>query len=192
MASVLDKLVDNQGSSYKSNSWYRNNVKKIYDKATARKLMNQGKLIGRPSVGRLNLFFYDPKTKDRLPYYDRFPLVLPLETIKGGFMGLNFHYLPPVLRLKLLEEMSQWSVKNDLSKNNRFELIDIDVEGSEYQILKNLNFNKYSFKLILVETHIGYLHFKQQSDKIHNLLKSKNYNYLKKFGETTVYENVEG
>tara|TARA_B100001778_G_C18318644_1_gene507655 strand:+ start:121 stop:675 length:555 start_codon:yes stop_codon:yes gene_type:complete len=129
MASVLDKLVDNQGSSYKSNSWYRNNVKKIYDKATARKLMNQGKLIGRPSVGRLNLFFYDPKTKDRLPYYDRFPLVLPLETIKGGFMGLNFHYLPPVLRLKLLEEMSQWSVKNDLSKNNRFDVSYNRVSG---------------------------------------------------------------
>ena len=42
------------------------------------------------------------------------------------------------------------------------------------------------------ETHIGYLHFKQQSDKIHTLLKSKNYNYLKKFGETSVYENAEG
>ena len=82
--------------------------------------------------------------------------------------------------------------KYNASKNNRFELIDIDVEGSEYQILENLNFNKYSFKLILVETHIGYLHFKQQSDKIHTLLKSKNYNYLKKFGETTVYENAEG
>ncbi len=82
--------------------------------------------------------------------------------------------------------------KYNASKNNRFELIDIDVEGSEYQILENLNFNKYSFKLILVETHIGYLHFKQQSDKIHTLLKSKNYNYLKKFGETDVYENAEG
>jgi hypothetical protein len=122
MVSVLDKLVDNQGDSYKSNSWYRDNVKKIYSKASARKLMNQGKLLGRPSVGRLNLFFYDPKFKETLPYYDRFPLVLPLEPIKGGFMGLNFHYLPPVLRLKLLEEMSAWAVRQDLSKSNRFDV----------------------------------------------------------------------
>ena len=82
--------------------------------------------------------------------------------------------------------------KYNINKNNRFELIDIDVEGSEYQILKSLNFKKYSFKLILVETHIFNLDFKQESDKIHILLKSKNYNYLKNFGETSVYENAEG
>ena len=82
--------------------------------------------------------------------------------------------------------------KYNTNKNNRFELIDIDVEGSEYQILKGLNFKKYSFKLILVETHIFNLDFKQESDKIHILLKSKNYNYLKNFGETSVYENAEG
>jgi len=81
--------------------------------------------------------------------------------------------------------------KYNINKNNRFELIDIDVEGSEYQILKNLNFNKYSFKLILVETHIFNSDFKKESDKIHTLLKSKNYNYLKHFGETSVYENTE-
>ena len=59
-------------------------------------------------------------------------------------------------------------------------------------MIQNLNFNKYSFKLILVETHRLFLHFKQESDKIHTLLKSKNYNYLKNFGETAVFENAEG
>ena len=43
--------------------WYRKNVTSLADRVTARRLMNQGKLIGRPSVGRLNMFFYDPKTK---------------------------------------------------------------------------------------------------------------------------------
>ena len=42
------------------------------------------------------MFFYDFKFKTRLPYYDTFPLVLPLELMKGGFIGLNFHYLPGV------------------------------------------------------------------------------------------------
>ena len=71
--------------------------------------MNQGKLIGRPSTGRLNMFFYDPKTKARLPYYDVFPLVLPLESIKGGFMGLNFHYLPYILRFRLLDRLQKFA-----------------------------------------------------------------------------------
>ena len=56
-------------------------------------LFASGKLLGRLSAGRMSMFFYDPKFKNRLPYYDTFPLVLPLETMRGGFIGLNFHYL---------------------------------------------------------------------------------------------------
>ena len=41
--------------------------------------------------GRLYFFLYDPKTKDELPYYDRFPLVLVLEKYDDGFLGLNLH-----------------------------------------------------------------------------------------------------
>ena len=68
MVSILDPLVDRQGQSRKSANWYRNAVSSIADKISARKLMNQGKLIQRPSTGRLNMFFYDPKKKDKLPY----------------------------------------------------------------------------------------------------------------------------
>ena len=109
MASILDTLKDAQGGVKKSADWYRKNVTSLADRVTARRLMNQGKLIGRPSVGRLNMFFYDPKTKARLPYYDVFPLVLPLESIKGGFMGLNFHYLPYILRFRLLERLQKFA-----------------------------------------------------------------------------------
>jgi len=76
-------------------------------------------------------------------------------------------------------------------KNNQFELIDIDVEGEEYQILKNINFEKYSFKIILVEAHKFESYTKEQSERIHVLLRSKNYNYLKNLGETAIYENAK-
>ena len=109
MASILDPLKDRQGGIKKSADWYRKNVTSLADRVTARRLMNQGKLIGRPSSGRLNMFFYDPKTKARLPYYDVFPLVLPLESIKGGFMGLNFHYLPYMLRFRLLQRLQKFA-----------------------------------------------------------------------------------
>ena len=59
--SILDPLVDKAGGIRKTAAWYRNAVSSIADRTTARRLMNQGKLIGRPSIGRLNMFFYDPK-----------------------------------------------------------------------------------------------------------------------------------
>ena len=49
------------------------------------------------------MFFYDPKHKDTLPYYDGFPLIIMLGPAPNGFYGLNLHYLPPVLRAKLLD-----------------------------------------------------------------------------------------
>ena len=109
MAHILDPLVNKQGGIKKSANWYRTNVQSMADNITARKLMNSGKLNNRPSLGRLNMFFYDPKGKKTLPYYDTFPLVLPLEPIKGGFMGMNFHYLPSLLRFRLLERMQKFA-----------------------------------------------------------------------------------
>ena len=128
MASILDSLVDKQGGIRKSASWYRSNVASLADTITARKLMNQGKLINRPSAGRLNMFFYDPKTKKKLPYYDTFPLVLPLETIKGGFLGMNFHYLPPILRFRLLQRMQRFA-DGGLNEKTKIEAGYDDVKG---------------------------------------------------------------
>ena len=107
--SILDPLRDRQGGIKKSADWYNRNVRNLSDRITARRLMNSGKLIASPSAGRLNMFFYEPKTKARLPYYDVFPLVLPLEPIRGGFMGLNFHYLPYLLRFRLLERLQRFA-----------------------------------------------------------------------------------
>ena len=51
------------------------------------------------------MFVYGPKHAKKLPYYDTFPLVLPLERYSDGFLGMNFHYLPIPLRMRLLDRM---------------------------------------------------------------------------------------
>ena len=107
--SILDPLKDKQGGIRKSVDWYRKNVADLSNRITAAALMRSGKLNGIPSKGRLNFFFYDPKYKQVLPLYDRFPLVLPLETIPGGFMGLNFHYIRPVQRVSLLNNLQRFA-----------------------------------------------------------------------------------
>jgi hypothetical protein len=58
------------------------------------------------------MMFYDPKHKKTLPYYDRFPLVIPFQKAKNGFLGLNLHYLPHSLRAKFLDELYD-TVNND-------------------------------------------------------------------------------
>ena len=115
--SILDPLVDKAGGIRKTSAWYRNAVSSIADRSSARRLMNQGKLIGRPSIGRLNMFFYDPKYKKTLPYYDTFPLVLPIDVIPGGFVGINFHYLPIPLRMRLLDRIVDFSSNTQFDEN---------------------------------------------------------------------------
>jgi len=49
-------------------------------------------------MGCLYFFLYIPLHADKLPHYDRFPLVVVLEKDETGFLGLNLHYLPYRLR----------------------------------------------------------------------------------------------
>ena len=128
MASVFDTIKIKAGDTDRSNNWYRGQVKRIASGTTAQQLFRQGKLARRPSVGRLNLFGYNPKLRKTLPYYDIFPLVLPLEAISGGFIGMNFHYLPPLLRMRLLERMQARATDRDFDSNTRFNVTYDDVK----------------------------------------------------------------
>ena len=67
------------------------------------------------------MFYYDPKHKDTLPYYDTFPLVIVIGPAEGGFLGLNLHYLPPVLRAKFLDsllDVTNNKIYNETTKFN--------------------------------------------------------------------------
>lgn len=70
-------------------------------------------------LGKLVAFFYDAKTKDKLPYWDRFPLVVPIELYKDGFLGLNLHYLPPKYRAVLLDQILQITENHPSAKSIR-------------------------------------------------------------------------
>ena len=86
--------------------WYRNRIKELGTPSTA-ELLRSGKLAKRPHEGFLNMYIYAPKLKDKLPYYDTFPLIMYLKPAEKGFYGLNFHYLPYALRARLLDAAGQ-------------------------------------------------------------------------------------
>ena len=101
---------------------------KVFDKIKelgtppARQLVSEGLIRGRPGLGRMNFFYYDAKNKATLPYWDRFPLVLPIEEYNDGFLGLNFHYLSIPMRLKLLNVISEYATNDRMDETTRIRL----------------------------------------------------------------------
>jgi hypothetical protein len=64
-------------------------------------------------MGGLYFFRYNPKTKNDLPYYDIFPLVMPLKREADGFLGLNLHYLPIKYRIMFMKKLMSKAIYND-------------------------------------------------------------------------------
>ncbi len=117
----------------RSTQWYRDKIKE-FGTPTSLDLIRDGKRDSKPFYGKLNMFVYDPKFKKKLPYYDTFPLVLPLETYPDGFLGINFHYLPIPLRVKLLDRLVDFSNNTKFDESTRLVV--------DYSQLKNINIVK--------------------------------------------------
>jgi len=96
------------GSSVKkAKEWFDDKVSKL----TGNQLMrDMNKLTGRQrldgfNIGRMVMYYYDPKHKETLPYYDRFPLAIIVDIQPDGFTALNLHYLPINIRAQLLDAL---------------------------------------------------------------------------------------
>lgn len=89
--------------------WYRNQAKAVSRSSISETQLIRGmgkdRYESRFRVGHMYTFLYDPKHKATLPYYDRFPLIFPINRAKGGFLGINFHYLPRPLRANLMDAL---------------------------------------------------------------------------------------
>ena len=116
MASVFDTIKTQAGDRNLSLNWYKKKIGELSNRISAGRLLRSGKLRQAPRFNRLHFFRYDPKLKSTLPYYDTFPLVMPIDTAKGGFLGINFHYLPIPARMSLLEALDKRNFKGDYSK----------------------------------------------------------------------------
>ena len=101
------------------------------------------KKVSKPLMGRMYMYFYDPKTKDTLPYYDRFPLIIMLKKERGGFTGLNLHYLPPVLRAKFFDNLTEFTNNKKYDESTRFRLMYSFLKNSSKLELLKPCFKKY-------------------------------------------------
>ena len=104
-----------------SRAWLRAKVKDL--KPTSAGLMtDRQRLKNKSMIGRMYFYFYDPKTKDTMPYYDRFPLVIPIERYNDGFLGLNLHYIHPKNRMILLDKLSDTTSNDTYDENTKLKI----------------------------------------------------------------------
>ena len=123
MASIFDTIRNAAGDRDLSINWYKKKVADLSSRVSAARLMRDGKTKKAPSFNKLHFFRYNPKLKAILPYYDTFPLVMPIQSAPGGFLGINFHYLPIPLRMRLLEILDKRNFQGNYSKLKNINLI---------------------------------------------------------------------
>jgi hypothetical protein len=119
-----------------SAKWFMNKLKGM-NNINRTDLLKDPALSKRQRVGVGNLFhfFYDPKHRKTLPYYDGFPLVIIVETTKDGFYGLNLHYLPPKLRAILFDNLLEATNNKRYDETTKFKV--------SYSMLKSISKMKY-------------------------------------------------
>jgi len=127
--SYLDKLKDaiktNQvtARAKAAGNWFRsivNRTKGAFSGETPKSILQRSDSLTTKSVlGKMYFYSYDPKWKDKLPYYDTFPLVFPIEKYNDGFLGLNFHYLAPKDRAVLMDQLKGFANNKKYDETTR-------------------------------------------------------------------------
>jgi hypothetical protein len=168
----IQSVLKAAGNKPQSVAWFRNKIKE-FGEPKSMDLIRDGKRTSVPTFGLLNMFVYDPKLKDKLPYYDTFPLVLPIEDYNNGFLGINLHYLSIPMRIRLLDRLIE------TANNKKFD--ESTSLNANYRALKKIDlikpclkryltghvrskFRKVTADEFIVATLLPVQRFKKQSD----------------------------
>ena len=127
MASLLYRLEQEafragiQARTDDARDWFRAKVKQLC-KINRQQLLRDEALIrkSRTMMGHMYMYFYDPKHRETLPYYDAFPLTIMVERAPGGFYGLNLHYLKPNTRAIFLDKLTDTLTNDKYDESTRF------------------------------------------------------------------------
>jgi hypothetical protein len=122
--------------SVEARDWYRDKAKEIRS-VRIESLIRQNPSYARAGIrpGYMYLFQYDPKFKETLPFYDRYPLVFPFESQGDSFLGMNLHYLPHIYRARLMDMLY------DMVSNQKYD--DTTRLRVSYQLLNSAARYKY-------------------------------------------------
>lgn len=114
---------DIQNRTVDARSWLRDRaqeVRRVDSLGIIRQ--NTSNLQNKVMVGHMYMFYYDPKMKEELPFYDRFPLIFPFRRVKDGFYGINLHYLPYMMRAILMDRLYSLINNQNMDETTRLRL----------------------------------------------------------------------
>ena len=130
--SYLDKLKDAirtdqvAARARAAGNWFRsivNRTKGKFSSETPQKILSrQESTVSSSVLGKMYFYSYNPKWKDKLPWYDTFPLVFPIEKYPDGFLGLNFHYLAPKHRAILMDQLKVFANNKKYDETTKLKL----------------------------------------------------------------------
>lgn len=150
MASLFDQLQAGASRSQirlnsgEAKKWFQKKVRALGKVSPQRVLKDDAmedasvaELNKTGAIGSMYMYFYDPKHKKTLPYYDRFPLTIVVGPAPGGFYGLNLHYLSPVVRARFLDQLMSLSPAKMTNKSRlnklRYNLLQSTKKYKEFE-----------------------------------------------------------
>ena len=163
MASKLSQLAQQKSASdiqtmqKNSLTWLTKKISELKNPSSIRTgiARERDRYTSRFVLGGMYYFYYNPKLKDDLPYYDRFPLVIPLERYNDGFLGLNLHYLPLQYRIRFLDKLFDYAIydSNDELKRLRvtYDILSASRRFREFRpCIKKYLYNHVQSKILAV------------------------------------------
>ena len=70
------------------------------------------------NIGQMFFFMYRAETPN-LPVWDAYPISIIISVSQDHFIGLNLHYIPPILRLLVLDELIKIDKDKRMPVNKR-------------------------------------------------------------------------
>lgn len=164
MPSQLTKIATEKSAtqlqmmSRQSYKWMMDKINNIRSPSRIAAGINRevGRSVTKFQIGGLYFFYYNPKLKDDLPYYDTFPLVLVLERYPDGFLGLNLHYLPLNYRVAFMDKLMPYAVQTDTNEIQRmrisYDILNASKTFREFRpCTKKYLYNHVTSKILAVQ-----------------------------------------
>jgi len=120
--------------------WFRKYIPRSWNNVRTSQVMRDRSLWTKKiEPGRLYFFEYNAINKETLPVWDAFPLVFFWDTFRSKegkqiLIGINLHYLSPVMRAAAMKELLKLKSNDRLNRNTKLKL--------SWDILKGLTNSK--------------------------------------------------
>lgn len=105
-------------------NWFRNKIQELGSVTEYDVMSDESRTVKSPRdfIGKMFFFQYsDPKYKKKLPYWDAFPLIFPIDMKDDTFLGLNMHYLDYNLRFAFFNKLLEFATNPKLNSKTKLQ-----------------------------------------------------------------------